>query len=143
MSTTGFGNYDQLSGVDPADIEQLQLSFDGNFDGFHINNGHIVPNGNAYVQRTPVSKPCDAKAKFRPEGIPVNAQKSAIFHSNVNNSNADNFWKDKIENGQVVRPENGIKLPSLDFRRNSSVWPKCVGNQVTYPLADGYLENLR
>lgn len=145
MTSSGFGNYDQLAGVDPADIEQLQLSFDGNFDGFQGSNGH-VQNG-AYLQKnSALSRISDTRMKFRTDAN-TSAQKSSIFPTNVNHP-VDSFcdWsarKDKTDDGAFMKQNNGIKLPSLDFRRTSSVWPKHPGTPVTYSLADGYLENLR
>ncbi|XP_065219314.1 uncharacterized protein LOC135844860 isoform X2 [Planococcus citri] len=137
MTSAGFGNYDQLAGVDPADIEQLQLNFDGNFDGFQGSNGHVMPNGSFMQKNASITKVTDTKMKIRPDILP-SIQKSSIYQTAV-----DNFcdWSARRERADGTNAQ--IKLPSLDFRRTSAVWPKCPAAPVTYSLADGYLENLR
>ncbi|KAL6963194.1 hypothetical protein U1Q18_051285 [Sarracenia purpurea var. burkii] len=128
------GNYDQLAGVDSADIEQLQLNFDGNFDGFQASNGHVMPNGSLIHKTTSLAKIADTKMKLRQDTVPM--QKS------IYQSVADSFcdWSARKERAEANAT---IKLPSLDFRRTSAIWPKCPAAPVTYSLADGYLENLR
>lgn len=134
MTSAGFGNYDQLAGVDSADIEQLQLNFDGNFDGFQASNGHVMPNGSLIHKTTSLAKIADTKMKLRQDTVPM--QKS------IYQSVADSFcdWSARKERAEANAT---IKLPSLDFRRTSAIWPKCPAAPVTYSLADGYLENLR
>ncbi|XP_065201402.1 uncharacterized protein LOC135832204 isoform X2 [Planococcus citri] len=136
MTSAGFGSYDQLASVDPADIEQLQLNFDANLDGFQGSNGHVMPNGSFIQKNASITKVTDTKMKIRPDIVPT-IQKSSIYQTAV-----DNFcdWSARRERADGNAP---IKLPSLDFRRTSAVWPKCPAAPVTYSLADGYLENLR
>lgn len=157
MSSTGFGNYDQLTPVDSADVEQLQLNFDAsNFDG----SFHTAPNGHHMVSTSTMRgnlssgggmlpRISDMKLKFATvEQTLQKQQQQQQFQSHATHktSSMDGFgnWSSGGVASQKVKLEDGIKLPSnYDYQRTSPVWSKCATNHTTYSLVDGYLENLR
>lgn len=88
MSSAGFGSNEHLNSVDPAEIEQLQLNLNTDFDGLQTSNTHAVPSNVLLRSKCGIGVRCKPELEQETNTVGVIPQPESI----------PSMWPKYIEN---------------------------------------------